>query len=114
MDAIQFVEKELDKGCEMPNFRAGDNIAVSYKISEGDKTRIQVFRGDVLQVSGTGLSRTFTVRKMSSGVGVERVFPMNSPHIAEVKVLKRGNVRRSRIYYLRQLVGKKARIKERR
>jgi len=98
---------------EHPDFRPGDNVAVSYKIIEGDKERIQVFRGDVLQIKGAGATKTFTVRKMSSGVGVERIFPVFSPTIAEIKILKRGKVRRAKLYYLRGLVGKKARIKER-
>lgn len=114
MDAIKFVEGEMTKVGEMPVFRAGDNVSVSYKIIEGSKERIQIFKGDVIQIKGDGNTKTFTVRKISNGVGVERVFPFASPNIAEVKILKRGKVRRSRLYYLRALVGKKARIKERR
>ena len=113
MDAIQFVHEQMTTRQEFPAFRAGDNIVVSYKIIEGDKERVQDFRGDVLQISGEGPTKTFTVRKMSSGVGVERIFPFSSPNIVEIKLLKRGKVRRSRIFYLRNLVGKKARIKER-
>lgn len=113
MDAIQFVHEQMTQLKEFPAFRAGDNIVVSYKIIEGDKERVQDFRGDVLQISGEGPTKTFTVRKMSSGVGVERIFPISSPNIVEIKLLKRGKVRRSRIFYLRNLVGKKARIKER-
>ncbi|MGA1582508.1 MAG: 50S ribosomal protein L19 [Saprospiraceae bacterium] len=113
MDAIKFVHEQMTQRREFPAFRAGDNVVVSYKIVEGDKERIQDFRGDVLQISGEGATKTFTVRKMSSGVGVERIFPFSSPNIVEIKVLKRGKVRRSRIFYLRNLVGKKARIKER-
>ncbi len=85
---------------------------VKYKIVEGDKTREQDFRGDVIQIKGHGLTRTFTVRKMSHGVGVERIFSFTNPNIAGIQVIKRGRVRRARIYYLRGLVGKKARIKE--
>ncbi len=95
------------------HFRAGDNVEVKYKIVEGSKERIQAFRGNVIQVKGNGATKTFTVRKVSNGVGVERIFPIASPNIVEVKVLKRGKVRQSRLYYLRELVGKKARIKER-
>lgn len=98
---------------EFPNFKAGDNIEVSYKIREGNKERIQAFRGDVLQIKGEGATKTFTVRKISSGVGVERIFPFNCPNVDAIKVLKHGKVRRSRIYYLRELTGKKAKIKER-
>jgi len=113
MDAIKFVQDQMATKVEHPDFRPGDNVAVSYKIIEGDKERIQVFRGDVLQIKGAGATKTFTVRKMSSGVGVERIFPVFSPTIAEIKILKRGKVRRAKLYYLRGLVGKKARIKER-
>lgn len=114
MDAIKYVHEQLDQGKSFPAFGPGDNIAVSYKIIEGAKERIQVFKGDVIQINGTGGTKTFTVRKMSNGVGVERVFPFASPIIDEIKVLKRGNVRRAKLYYLRKLVGKKARIKEKR
>ena len=113
MDAIKFVEEQLSQKNELPTFRPGDNVAVSYRIIEGEKSRIQIFRGDVLQINGSGGTKTFTVRKISNGVGVERVFPLGSPNIAAVEVLKRGKVRRAKLYYLRGLVGKKARIKER-
>ncbi|MFK7933107.1 MAG: 50S ribosomal protein L19 [Saprospiraceae bacterium] len=113
MDAIKFVNEQMSKKQDYPAFRAGDNVEIQYRIIEGSKERIQNFRGDVIQISGEGLNKTFTVRKMSSGVGVERIFPMSSPNIAGIRVLKRGKVRRSRLYYLRALVGKKARIKER-
>lgn len=99
---------------EYPEFKAGDTITVSYKIVEGNKERIQQFRGDVIQRSGSGITETFTVRKMSGSVGVERIFPFSSPFIDEIVVNKRGVVRRARIFYLRGLTGKKARIKERR
>ncbi|MCB0651017.1 MAG: 50S ribosomal protein L19 [Saprospiraceae bacterium] len=113
MDAIKFVHDQMTNQREFPEFRAGDNIVVSYKIIEGEKERIQDYRGDVIQIKGTGPTKTFTVRKISSGVGVERIFPFVSPNIVEIKVLKHGKVRRKRLYYLRDLVGKKARIKER-
>jgi large subunit ribosomal protein L19 len=114
MDAIKFVQQELSVGNKLPAFRAGDNVIVSYRIVEGDKERVQDFRGDVIQVKGEGATRTFTVRKISNGIGVERIFPLSSPNIVELKVTKHGKVRRSRLYYLRERVGKKARIKERR
>ena len=113
MDAIKFVHEQLTPGKKFPAFRAGDNIVVNYLIKEGDKERVQSFRGDVIQIKGTGPTKTFTVRKMSNGVGVERIFPFSSPNIVEISVTKRGKVRRSRLFYLRNLVGKKARIKER-
>ncbi|MFT4759779.1 MAG: large subunit ribosomal protein L19 [Paraglaciecola sp.] len=113
MDAINFVQEQMSQESKHPTFRSGDNVAVSYKIIEGAKERIQIFRGDVLQIKGTGATKTFTVRKMSSGVGVERIFPLTSPAIVEIKILKRGKVRRAKLFYLRGLVGKKARIKER-
>jgi len=113
MDAIKFVSEQNEKGTKVPNFRAGDSVAVNYKIIEGAKERIQSFKGDVIQISGTGFTKTFTVRKMSNGVGVERIFPLSSPSIAGIDILKRGKVRRAKLFYLRELVGKKARIKER-
>jgi large subunit ribosomal protein L19 len=113
MDAIKFIHEQIAEKKEFPAFRAGDNVVVSYRIIEGEKQRIQDFRGDVIQIKGEGATKTFTVRKVSNGVGVERIFPFQSPNIAEIKLLKRGKVRRARLYYLRDLVGKKARIKER-
>ncbi len=110
--AIQIVHEALLTKPDFPEFRAGDTIVVTYRIREGDKTREQDFRGDVIQIKGHGLTRTFTVRKVSHGVGVERIFAFSNPNIAEIKVLKRGRVRRARLFYLRKLVGKKARIKE--
>ena len=112
MDAIRYVNEQLLDNSRIPDFRPGDNVIVSYRIVEGSKERIQDFRGDVIQKNGTGLTATFTVRKMSNGVGVERIFPISSPNIVEIKITKRGKVRRSKLYYLRSLVGKKARIKE--
>lgn len=114
MDAIKFVQDEMLKETSFPDFRPGDNIIVSYKIIEGAKERVQSFKGDVIQIKGKGANKTFTVRKMSNGVGVERIFPFSAPIIEEIKLLKRGKVRRSKLYYLRGLVGKKARIKEKR
>ncbi len=112
MDTIRYVNEQLVQDKGWPDFRPGDNVVVSYRIVEGDKERIQDFRGDVLKISGHGINRTFIVRKLSSGVGVERIFPLNSPHIADIKILKRGKVRRAKLFYLRKLVGKKARIRE--
>lgn len=113
MDAIRYVNEQLLDNSRIPDFRPGDNVVVSYRIVEGSKERIQDFRGDVIQKNGTGRTATFTVRKMSNGVGVERIFPISSPNIVELKITKRGKVRRSKLFYLRSLVGKKARIKER-
>ncbi len=113
MDAIKFVHEQMTPERDLPDFRPGDNIVVSYRIIEGSKERIQDFRGDVIQISGEGATKTFTVRKISNGVGVERIFPLASPGIAAIKVLKQGKVRRAKLYYIRGLVGKKARIKER-
>jgi len=112
MDAIKFVQEQLSQKNDLPSFRAGDNISVSYKIVEGAKERVQIFRGDVIQVKGTGATKTFTVRKISGNVGVERIFPLSSPAITEIAVNKKGKVRRAKLYYLRELVGKKAKIKE--
>lgn len=113
MDAIKYVNNELLDKSRIPDFRPGDNIVVSYNIKEGEKERVQDFKGDVIQKNGVGLTATFTVRKISNGVGVERIFPIASPNIVEIKILKKGKVRRSKLFYLRNLVGKKARIKER-
>lgn len=114
MDAINYVHEQLNSEKNLPAFGPGDNIAVSYKIIEGAKERIQVFKGNVIKITGEGATKTFTIRKMSNGVGVERVFPFSSPIIDKIEVLKRGKVRRAKLYYLRGLVGKKARIKEKR
>ena len=112
MDMIKFVHNEISRKADFADFKPGDNVVVSYKIIEGNKERLQDFRGDIVQIKGEGATKTFTVRKISNGVGVERIFPFHSPNISEVKVLKRGRVRRARLYYLRDLVGKKARIRE--
>ena len=114
MDAISFVHEQVTPSRELPKFRAGDTIIVNYRITEGEKSRIQQFRGDVIQIKGEGATKTFTVRKMSNGVGVERIFPASSPAIDGIEIVKRGKVRRARLFYLRDRVGKKARIKERR
>ena len=98
----------------IPQFSAGDTITVTYRIIEGSKERLQSFRGVVIQIKGTGKTKMFTIRKVSNGVGVERIFPLYSPHIDKIEVNKYGVVRRARIYYFRELTGKKARIKERR
>ncbi len=99
---------------DIPSFQAGDTITVTYKIVEGSKERLQSFRGVVIQIKGTDKTKMFTIRKMSNGIGVERIFPLYSPHIEKIEVNKYGVVRRARIYYFRELTGKKARIKERR
>ena len=112
-ELMQYVENLVERK-EFPNFKAGDTITVHYKIREGNKERIQQFQGVVLQRSGSGSTETFTVRKISSGVGVERIFPITSPFIEKIVVNKHGVVRRARIFYLRGLTGKKARIKEKR
>ena len=115
MDLIKLVENEFASGNkELPKFGAGDTITVSYKIVEGNKERIQNYRGVVIQVSGSGSTKTFTVRKISGNIGVERIFPMNSPFIDGIEINKKGSVRRKRIFFLRERTGKKARIKERR
>ncbi|HSM63889.1 MAG TPA: 50S ribosomal protein L19 [Gillisia sp.] len=111
---IKFVQDEFVTRKEFPEFSAGDTITVYYEIKEGAKTRTQFFRGVVIQVKGTGSSKTFTIRKISGTVGVERIFPVNLPALQKIEVNKRGAVRRARIYYFRGLTGKKARIKEQR
>lgn len=111
---MQFAEEQLVEKKNHPDFKAGDTVTVNYRIVEGAKERIQQFQGVVIQIGGHGVTKTFTVRKNSGGVGVERIFPFASPFIAGITVNKRGVVRRARIYYLRGLTGKKARIKERR
>lgn len=111
---IQYVQDELISKKDFPEFNPGDTITVYYEIKEGEKTRTQFFRGVVIQIKGTGATKTFTIRKMSGTVGVERIFPINMPALQKIEVNKRGKVRRSRIYYFRGLTGKKARIKEKR
>ncbi len=115
MDLIKVAEQAcLENVKEFPEFKSGDTITVEYKIKEGNKERIQKYRGVVLQRRGSGNTETFTVRKMSGNIGVERIFPITSPFIENIEVNKRGKVRRARIFYLRKLTGKSARIKERR
>ena len=109
---VKFVQDEFVTRKDFPEFGAGDTITVYYEIREGSKTRTQFFRGVVLQRKGSGSSETFTIRKMSGTIGVERIFPVNLPALQKVEVNKRGKVRRARIYYFRGLTGKKARIKE--
>lgn len=112
-ELISFVEDQVEVK-KVPDFTAGDTITVTYKIKEGNKERLQNFTGVVLQRKGNGPTATFTIRKISSNIGVERIFPVSSPFIEGIKVNKRGVVRRARIFYLRGLRGKKSRIKERR
>ena len=109
---VKFVQDEFVAKKDVPNFKAGDTITVYYEIKEGAKTRTQFFKGVVIQRRGTGASETFTIRKMSGTVGVERIFPINLPAIQKIELNKQGKVRRARIYYFKELTGKKARIKE--
>ena len=109
---IKFVQEEFLTKKEIPTFKSGDTITVYYEIKEGEKVRTQFFKGVVIQIKGTGLTKTFTIRKMSGTVGIERIFPFNLPAIQKIEINKKGRVRRSRIYYFRELRGKKARIKE--
>lgn len=109
---INFVQNEFISINEIPKFSSGDTITVYYQIREGQKVRTQFFKGVVIQVKGKGATKTFTLRKMSGTIGVERIFPLNLPGIEKIVVNKKGKVRRSRIYYFKELTGKKARIKE--
>ena len=111
MDIIKSIEHEQLKN-KIPEIKVGNTVRVHVKIKEGNKERIQIFKGVVIQIKGTGTTKTFTVRKMSGNVGVERIIPFNSPYIHAIEVNKRGVVRRSRIFYFRELTGKKAKIKE--
>jgi large subunit ribosomal protein L19 len=112
--AVEYIHEQLTIKKEIPSFKAGDNITVNYKILEGNKERIQSFKGDVIKRQGTGHTATFTVRKISDAVGVERTFPLFSPHIESVSVNKVGRVRRAKLYFQRDRSGKNARIKEKR
>ena len=112
MDLLQYVQDKYIAKKEFPEFKAGDTITVYYEIKEGAKTRTQFFKGVVLQIRGTGATKTFTIRKMSGDVGVQRVFPMNLPALQKIEIDRRGKVRRARIYYFKNLRGKKARIKD--
>ncbi len=114
MDAIKYVQEQMLKKQDFPVINPGDNIVVTYRIIEGEKERSQSFKGDVIKISGEGAAKTFTVRKISNGVGVERIWPFSSPSLTSIAVVKRGKVRRAKLYYLRGLVGKKSRIKEKR
>ena len=109
---VQYVQDEFVEKKSFPSFQAGDTITVYYEIREGEKVRTQFFKGVVIQIKGTGSTKTFTIRKISGTVGVERIFPFNLPTIQKIEVNNRGKVRRSRIFYFRELRGKKARIKE--
>lgn len=110
---LKHVENQFIKKNDFPEFNPGDTITAYYKITEGSKTRTQHFRGTVIQIKGEGATKTFTIRKMSGTVGVERIFPINLPSLEKIEVNKRGKVTQSRIFYFRKLHGKKARIKER-
>jgi len=114
MDLVKFVEEQVIVKNEFPAFKSGDTVSVHYKIREGNKERIQIYQGVVLQRNSVGANETFTVRKMSNGVGVERIFPINSPNIDKVEVHSHGKVRRAKLFYLRELTGKAARIKSKR
>lgn len=114
MDLIKIAEEAFATRKEHPAFKSGDTVTISYRIKEGNKERIQQYRGVVIRISGEGDKKRFTVRKMSENVGVERIFPIESPFIEQIVVNKVGRVRRSKLYYLRNLTGKKARIKEKR
>ncbi|HRM90313.1 MAG TPA: 50S ribosomal protein L19 [Thomasclavelia ramosa] len=114
MDLIKVAEEAFATGKNFPEFKSGDTITVAYKIIEGTKERIQLYRGVVIKICGHGNKRRFTVRKMSGTIGVERIFPIESPSIDNIEVNKHGKVRRAKLYYLRKLTGKKARIQEKR
>ena len=114
MDLVKFVEEQTVTINKFPSFKAGDTVSVHYKIREGNKERIQIYQGVVIQRNSAGVSETFTVRKISNGIGVERIFPVNSPNIDKVEVNSHGKVRRAKLYYLRALTGKAARIKSKR
>nr|WP_199748295.1 MULTISPECIES: 50S ribosomal protein L19 [Pedobacter] len=111
MDLVKFVEEQAIAKKDFPAFKSGDTVSVHYKIREGNKERVQIYQGVVIQRNSAGANETFTVRKMSNGVGVERIFPFNSPNIEKVEVNSYGKVRRAKLFYLRALTGKAARIK---
>lgn len=112
MDALKVIAQDSLKTCdEIPQIKIGDTVKVSVKIREGERERIQAFEGTVIARKGSGVSETFTVRRVSYGVGVERVFPVHSPNVAKVELIRSGKVRRSKLYYLRDRVGKAARVK---
>ena len=114
MNAIAYVHEQLSNKKDFPAFKAGDNITVNYKIIEGNKERIQSFKGDVIKKQGSGFTASFTVRKISDGVGVERVFPFSSPNVDSIVLNKTGNIRRAKLFYQRKRSGKSARIREKR
>ena len=114
MDLLKIAEEAFATGKKHPQFKAGDTVTVAYRIVEGNKERTQLYRGIVIKICGHGEKKRFTVRKMSGTIGVERIFPLESPHIESIEVNKIGKVRRAKLYYLRELTGKKARIKEKR
>ena len=111
MDIIRAIEQQLIKQ-DLPEFHVGDNLKVHYRITEGNRERIQVFQGDVIRRQGESVRETFTVRKISFSIGVERTFPVHSPKIEKIEVTRKGDVRRAKLYYLRNKVGKAAKIKE--
>ena len=113
MDYIAAIERQQLRD-DLPKVEVGDNVKVHYRIKEGDRERIQIFQGDVIAISGEGSRETFIVRKMSFGVGVERTFPMHSPKIAKIEVMRHGVAHRAKLYFIRERVGKSARIRERR
>ncbi|MGB9903148.1 MAG: 50S ribosomal protein L19 [Desulfotomaculales bacterium] len=113
MDLIQSLEQEQKK-TDLPDFRPGDTVRVHFKVVEGGRERVQIFEGTVIRRRGGGLGETFTVRRVSYGVGVERTFPLHSPRVERIEVVRKGRVRRARLYYLRKLRGKAARIQDRR
>jgi len=110
METIEKVTSDQIK-TDLPKFNSGDKIKVHVRVIEGDKERIQPFEGDVISIRGSGITKTFTVRKIASGVGVERIFPLNSPKIAKIEIIKQGDVRRAKLFYLRNVAGKAAKIK---
>jgi large subunit ribosomal protein L19 len=112
MELLQKLSNELTASNKLPGFKAGDTVTVNYKIKEGNKERVQQYQGVVMQRRGAGVTETFTVRKISNNIGVERIFPVNSPFIDSIEINKKGVVRRARIFYLRERTGKSARIKE--
>lgn len=114
MNAVNFVHEQMTTKKELPKFKAGDNVTVNYKIVEGNKERIQSFKGDVIKRQGNGATASFTVRKISDGIGVERLFPVLSPNIDGIIINKVGRVRRAKLFFQRERSGKSARIKEKR
>lgn len=114
MDLMKIAQDAFATGKEHPQFKSGDTVTIAYRIKEGNKERVQQYRGVVIKISGHGAKKRFTVRKMSDNIGVERIFPLESPFIDSITVNKVGKVRRAKLYYLRALTGKKARIKEKR